>query len=136
MQAFEYEGYGPYESYVDKHRASSYGTYQSTAKKEYFHWIKPQETGSHYASTRLTLANGLTITADKAFSFSVLPYSTQQIKSAAHDFELPISDGVYVNIDAAMSGIGTASCGSELQEKYRAPKTGNITFRLKFEDTV
>ena len=135
MQAFEYEGYGPYESYVDKHRASSYGTYQSTAKKEYFHWIKPQETGSHYASTRLTLANGLTITADKAFSFSVLPYSTQQIKSAAHDFELPISDGVYVNIDAAMSGVGTASCGPELREEYRAPKTGKIIFRIQLDKT-
>ncbi len=129
--AFEYTGYGPYESYVDKHRASDYGTYRSTAKKEYFPWIKPQETGSHYATTRLTLGNGIKITADKPFSFSVLPYSTEQIRSAAHDFELPASDGVYVNIDAAMSGVGTASCGPELREEYRAPKTGKITFRLE-----
>ena len=100
---FEYAGYGPYESYIDKHRASDYGTYRSTAKKEYFPWVKPQETGSHYGTTRLSLKNGWTITADRAFSFSVLPYSTRQIKSAAHDFELPISDGVYVNIDAAIS---------------------------------
>ena len=133
QQAFEYVGYGPYESYIDKHRASDYGTYQSTAKKEYFPWIKPQETGSHYATTRLTLGNGITITADKAFSFSVLPYSTEQIKSVAHDFELPKSDGVYVNLDIAMSGVGTASCGPELREKYRAPKTGKATFRLKFD---
>ena len=133
QKAFEYVGYGPYESYIDKHRASDYGTYQSTAKKEYFPWVKPQETGSHYATTRLTLENGITVTADKSFSFSVLPYSTAQIKSAAHDFELPASDGVYVNIDLAMSGVGTASCGPELQEKYRAPKTGKTTFRLKLD---
>ena len=130
-QAFEYEGYGPYESYIDKHRASDYGVYQSTAKKEYFPWIKPQETGSHYASTRLSLENGIKITADRAFSFSVLPYSTEQIKGASHDFELPASNGVYVNIDTAMSGVGTASCGPELRKEYRAPKTGKITFRLE-----
>ncbi len=130
-QEFEYTGYGPYESYVDKHRASDYGTYKSTAKKEYFPWIKPQETGSHYGTTKLSLANGITVTADKALSFSVLPYSTSQIKSAAHDFELPKIDGTYVNIDLAMSGIGTASCGPELKEEYRAPKEGKITFRLQ-----
>jgi hypothetical protein len=130
-QAFEYKGYGPYESYVDKHRASDYGEYQSTAKKEYYPWIKPQETGSHYGSTSLSFKKGLMVTADKAFSFSVLPYATRQIKSAAHDFELPKSNGVYVNLDAAMSGIGTASCGPELKEEYRAPKSGKITFRLK-----
>ena len=135
QNSFEYAGYGPYESYIDKHRASDYGTYRSTAKKEYFPWVKPQETGSHYGATRLSLKNGWTITADKAFSFSVLPYSTGQIKSAAHDFELPISDGVYVNIDAAMSGVGTASCGPELREEYRAPKTGKVTFRIQLDKT-
>ena len=131
--SFAYEGYGPYESYVDKHRASDYGIYKSTAKKEYLPWIKPQETGSHYGATRLSLADGLTVTADKAFSFSVLPYSTKQIKSAAHNFELPVSNGVYVNIDAAMSGIGTASCGPELREEYRAPKAGKIIFRIELD---
>jgi hypothetical protein len=132
-QAIKYTGYGPYESYIDKHRASDYGTYHSTANKEYYHWVKPQETGSHYANTELILANGVKIVAEKAFSFSALPYSTKQLKSAAHDFELPKSKGIYVNIDAAMSGIGTASCGPELKEEYRAPKSGNITFRLKFD---
>ena len=131
QQAFAYDGYGPYESYVDKHRASDYGSYRSTAKKEYFPWIKPQENGSHYGTTRLTLSNGLTVTADKPFSFSVLPYSTAQIKSATHDFELPKSDGVYVNLDLAMSGVGTASCGPELRKEYRALKEGKITFRFE-----
>ena len=131
--SFAYEGYGPYESYVDKHRASDYGIYKSTAKKEYLPWVKPQETGSHCGATRLSLAGGLTVTADKAFSFSVLPYSTKQIKSAAHNFELPVSNGVYVNIDAAMSGIGTASCGPELREEYRAPKAGKIIFRIELD---
>ena len=133
-QKIEYTGYGPHESYVDKHRASDYGTYQSTAKKEYYPYIKPQETGSHYGVTELKLANGMVITAQKPFSFSVLPYSTAQIKQAKHDFELPKSDGVYVNLDLAMSGIGTFSCGSELAEEYRTPKEGKNRFRILFKN--
>jgi beta-galactosidase len=129
-QKFGYTGYGPYESYIDKHRASDYGTYSSTAKKEYYHWIKPQETGSHYATTELKLGNGMQITAEKAFSFSVLPYSAKQIMSAMHHFELPISDAVYVNLDMAMSGVGSHSCGPELAEKYRAPKEYANKFRI------
>lgn len=132
-QAITYSAYGPYESYIDKHRASDLGTYQSTANKEYYPWIKPQETGSHYGATSLSLANGLHITAENPFSFSVLPYSTKQLQTAKHDFELPKSDRVYVNIDIAMSGVGTASCGPALEEKYRAPKTGRNTFRFSFE---
>jgi beta-galactosidase len=61
----------------------------------------------------------------------VLPYSTAQIKGVAHDFELPQSDGVYVNLDLAMSGVGTASCGPELRKEYRASKEGKITFRFE-----
>ena len=126
----EYTGYGPYESYIDKHRASDYGTYRSTVKKEYYSWIKPQETGSHYASTELNLENGMKITAESPFSFSVLPYSTEQIRTAKHDFELPKSDATYVHLDLAMSGIGTFSCGPILAEKYRTPKMGKNTFRI------
>lgn len=44
---FSYVGYGPYESYVDKHVASEYGYYESTADDNYDHnYIRPQESGS------------------------------------------------------------------------------------------
>ena len=51
--------------------------------------------------------------------------------NAKHDFELPESDGIYVNTDIAMSGVGTASCGPELMDKYKAPKEGHNKFRIK-----
>ena len=128
--AFEYDGYGPHESYIDKRLASEYGSYRSTAKKEYFPWVKPQETGSHYGSERLKIDNVFTITAEKPFSFSVLPYSVEQLREAKHHFELPKSNSVYVHLDVAMSGVGTASCGPKLAEKYQAPKKGKNTFRI------
>ncbi len=128
---FSYRGYGPYESYIDKHLASEYGEYSSSAAKEYFRYVKPQESGSHFASTRVDFDGGIKITAEKPFSFSVLPYSAHALANAAHDFELKEDSSVYVSLDIAMSGVGTNSCGPELAQKYRAPKEGKNTFRIK-----
>lgn len=126
---FSYDGYGPGESYVDKRAACTYGTYSSTAEENYGHYIKPQESGSHFGTTRLSVGN-MEITASAPFSFSVLPYSTDTLLHTAHDFELQKSHETYVNLDIAMSGVGSGSCGFPLLEKYRAPKKGQNTFRF------
>ena len=131
---FAYKGYGPHESYIDKRLASEYGAYTSTAAKEYFRYVKPQESGSHFASTEVVLDGGVEITAQKPFSFSVLPYAAQTLANAAHDFELREDGNVYISLDVAMSGVGTNSCGPDLAEEYRAPKEGNNTFRLIFSE--
>ncbi len=131
---FSYDGYGPGESYVDKHMAADYGCDTSTAEENYGHYIMPQESGSHFAATRLTLDGVMDITAEKPFSFSVLPWSTQQINRAQHDFALPGSDGVYINLDIAMSGIGSGSCGPALDQKYYAPGKGYNKFRIILKD--
>ena len=127
---FSYRGYGPYESYIDKHLASEYGEYETTAAKEYFRYVKPQESGSHFASTEITFPDRMKITAEKPFSFSVLPYSAQTLANANHDFELREDGNIYVSLDIAMSGVGSNSCGPELGFKYRAPKEGYNRFRI------
>ena len=70
------------------------------------------------------------ITAEKPFSFSVLPYSAQTLANANHDFELREDGNIYVSLDIAMSGVGSNSCGPELGFKYRAPKEGYNRFRI------
>lgn len=129
-QSFGYVGYGPYESYVDKHIASDFGEYHTTVCENFQNYIMPQENGSHFNSTKLEIDNLLSITAQQPFSFSVLPYSTAQLEKAQHNFELKKSNATYINIDVAMSGIGSNSCGPELDKKYRAPKCGCNLFRI------
>ena len=124
---FGYEGYGETESYIDKHMSSTYGTYRSSAKKNYSHPIKPQESGSHFACTLLKVG-GLEITAEKPFSFNVCPYSTEMLMHTLHDFELSETGRTYINLDIAMSGVGSNSCGPALAAQYRAPKRGNNVF--------
>ena len=130
FQSFGYLGYGPYESYIDKHVASSFGEYHTTAQYNFQNYLMPQENGSHFGATKLMIDNVATITAPTPFSFSVLPYSTDELQNAKHDFELKKSTATYVNLDIAMSGIGSNSCGPELDKKYRAPKQGSNTFRI------
>lgn len=131
-QKFSYTGYGESESYIDKHMASSYGEYKTTVTENFQNYIRPQENGSHFGATKLTVDGAFDVTAKQPFSFSVLPYSTQQLKNTKHNFELKEPDATYIHLDLAMSGIGTNSCGPQLAEAYRAPKKGKNTFRIVF----
>ena len=51
---------------------------------------------------------------------------------AMHDFELPKSDKVTLCLDLAMRGVGSHSCGPELEEKYEIPRKGRNTFKIRF----
>lgn len=129
---FLYHGYGPYESYVDKRLLCDYGEYEDTAEDSVQPYVMPQETGSHYGTTYLDIRNLVEVTADGAFSFSVLPYSTTQLSSACHDYELKADGNVYVCLDVAMRGVGSNSCGPKLQSKYEIPRRASRKFKLTF----
>ena len=130
---FAYVGYGPTETYVDKHIAAEYGYYESTAEENYeANYVRPQESGSHYATSYLSVDGLFSLTADTAFSFSLNPYSTEQLRDTAHSFELPENDFVSLCIDLAMRGVGSHSCGPRLDEKYEIPKEGRNKFKLVF----
>ncbi|MBQ4053072.1 MAG: hypothetical protein IJD33_01900, partial [Clostridia bacterium] len=130
---FAYVGYGPYESYVDKHLLCDYGYYESSAEQNYEkNYVRPQESGSHYQSRYLRL-NGLCgVTAETPFSFSVNPYTTEQLRDTKHAYQLKENDFVNVCLDLAMRGVGSYSCGPQLDEEYEIPKQGKNTFTLVF----
>ena len=130
---FSYIGFGPTESYIDKHVACEYGYYESNAESNYdFNYLRPQESGSHYATKYLNVKNAFTITADKNYSFSVNPYTTQQLRETLHSFELVENNFVNVCVDLAMRGVGSHSCGPVLEEKYEIPKKFTNKFYIKF----
>ncbi len=131
--SFAFVGFGKGESYVDKHVACEYGYYESDAKANYGHnYVRPQESGSHYASRYLCLKNLFAMTAEKSFSFSVNPYTTKQLCETAHSFDLPENSFVNVCVDLAMRGVGSHSCGPALEKEYEIPKTGKNVFTFTF----
>lgn len=131
--AFSYIGFGPQESYVDKHIACEYGYYESNASDNYDkNYVRPQESGSHYYSKYLSLNNLFTVTAENPFSFSVNPYTTAQLCNTKHNFELKENNFVNVCLDVGMRGIGTCACGPKLAEKYELKRKDKNIFILTF----
>ena len=130
---FSYVGFGPTESYADKNIACEYGYYVSSAQENYDReYIRPQESGSHYACKYMAVKNLFKVTAEQPFSCSVNPYTTKQLRETLHSFELKENDFVNVCIDLAMRGVGSHSCGPDLPEKYEIPRTGKNTFKFTF----
>lgn len=119
-----YQGMGPGESYRDKHRASWHGCFDADLRTQHIPYLKPQEYGSHWDCDRVTLAAAdgtpvLCACADRPFAFTA-GYDTQEaLTAAAHDWELQPADRCVLCLDADQSGIGSNSCGPQLQEQYR-----------------
>lgn len=80
----------------------------------------------------LSVGDAFEVHADHPFSFSVTPYTTEQLLKTTHSFELPKNEFVNVCLDLAMRGVGSHSCDPELQEKYEIPRTGKNSFKLVF----
>ena len=74
------------------------------------------------------------LTAEHPFSQSVTPYTTKQLIETAHNFELPENDFVNVCVDLAMRGVGSNSCGPQLDERFEIPRDYRNTFRFVFEE--
>ena len=132
-QKFAYVGFGPYESYIDKHVACDYGFYESTAAGNYDRgYVRPQESGSHYHCQYLQMQDLFAVTAQTPFSCSVNPFTTRQLVETTHDHQLEHNDFTNVCIDLGMRGIGSYSCGPALSEQYEIPRTGKNIFRFVF----
>lgn len=126
MTALSWYGRGPHDSYPDRNASTPIGLWNSTVDKQYTHYPRPQYNGNHgdVAMLRITDAKGRgwAITAeDNPFSFTALPYSTRQLAATAHDCDLTPEENVFLDIDAAVLGIGNSSCGPGVLKKYTIP---------------
>ena len=134
----EYFGYGPMESYEDKQLAARLSLFKTTASDNFEPYVKPQENSSHYgtryAFTGDISGHGLffeTLYDGGYFSFNASHYRSETLTAAAHDYELVPENNTIVCIDMRMSGIGSNSCGPELDEKYRVnDEKFNCGFKL------
>lgn len=129
--SFIYYGYGPYESYVDKHHYDYLDEFKIDINNIVTNNLKPQDYNERYYCSYLKLKD-IDVYALKSFSLNVLPYDYKYIESKNHNYELINQDGTFVSIDIFASGIGSNSCGPELKKEYQVPLKGHNTFRIKF----
>ncbi len=135
MKNVMYLGYGPDESYIDKRRASWYGCFTTTAAANHEDYLKPQENGSHYGCDKVHVCNGsegIDFTSNKPFSFNIQEYTDEELTNKKHNYEIEKCGCTVVNVDFAMSGIGSGSCGPQLDPKYQV-NPENFEYDLHIE---
>ena len=120
----DYFGYGPYESYCDKHRADYIGNFTASVAELHEDYIRPQENGSHFGCKYMLISDGETsvkFTSGERFSFNASEYTEEELAEKKHNFELEKCGSTVVCIDSLMAGVGSNACGPVLAEKYRLP---------------
>ncbi len=126
VQTFAYYGNGPVESYRDLCHAGYVGLHESTAAKEYVHYVRPQEHGNHTAVKWLRIGD-LEFAAED-MEINVSQISTAALTKAEHTDELVRDGKTHLRIDYKVSGLGSHSCGPELEKPYRLAEK-EILFR-------
>ena len=135
-EQIRYFGMGPHENYADMCRSARMGLFSSDVDSQYQAYIRPQETGNHthvrWALVRNEKERGLLFTAPEDFNFSALHYTEYDLDQAALTIDLQRREQTVIHMDYKQNGIGSNSCGPELNPVYRfSEKKVDFTFSLR-----
>ena len=115
-------GRGPQENYPDRKTGAAVGVYHSTVTEQVVPYVRPQETGNKENVRWVALTdrkkNGLLVVADSLLSMTALHFTANDLDKANHINELTPCKEVYLSLDAKQLGLGNASCGPPVLEKY------------------
>ena len=119
----QYYGMGPGENYRDLCHCARMGLFRSTVDEQYEPYVRPQDCGNHTGTKWLFVhdrsGRGLMFKTRNEFEFSALHYSVQDLDDAMYTRDLERQDETFVHIDYKQAGVGSASCGPELDPLYQ-----------------
>jgi beta-galactosidase len=138
-------GKGPGESYVDSCASQRVGIYQKPVDELFTNYEVPQENGNRMDARWLTLTNeeakGVAVRMnesedeEKLFSWNASHYTAGDLEKGMHagpELEKYKRAEVVLRMDVAHHGLGTASCGPGVLEKYQL-KTRKEGWKFGFE---
>lgn len=130
----DYYAYGPWENYVDRKEGCMVGRYQTTVDEMGGSYVKPQSMGNREGLRELKMTDrsgkGIRIQTQGNVSFSALPYTDTDLMETKHTWELVKRPYIVLHLDAALRGLGNASCGPETMVKYQIPLK-EISYKLR-----
>ncbi|WP_284075292.1 glycoside hydrolase family 2 TIM barrel-domain containing protein, partial [Glycomyces harbinensis] len=135
LDQVEWFGGGPGEAYADSRAAARIGRFRSTVAGLQTPYVFPQENGSRIDVRRATLSGGgrsLGFLGAPSFALTVRPWTSEDLDAAKHPTDLVERDRLYVNLDAALHGLGSASCGPGVLPQYRL-EAQPTAFTIGFE---
>ncbi|QDU57882.1 glycoside hydrolase family 2 TIM barrel-domain containing protein [Aeoliella mucimassa] len=136
IDQIEWYGRGPHETYWDRKSGGEIALYESTAEEMPYAYVRSQDTGNRTDTRWFSIAgksgDGLRVEAtQQPVSFSVLPYTLDDLMQAKHEYDLPRRPFNTVFIDSKVHGVGgDNSWGARTHEEYTLP--GNESHTLRF----
>lgn len=137
FESFEYYGYGPHESYIDKNLSTYVDRFVTTVTDNFEHYVRPQENSSHYGTkwAKVSDAQGTGLICKPedfdTFSVNAQHFTAHQLHEAKHDYELEPMEETVFSLDYAHNGVGSASCGPNCLPKYQLRQNEfDFTFRI------
>lgn len=130
----QWYGLGPNEAYSDSRQASKMSIWSSTVDHLHTPYVFPQENGNRHqtkwASFTEESGKGLFISGS-TFDFTASYYTVEQLEAAKHTCDLFKQPYITLHVDQQQYGLGSASCGQEVQEQYRLEnKNFEFTFSM------
>jgi beta-galactosidase len=129
LGSVEWFGKGPGEAYPDTQRAVRVGRFTSSVDGLQTPYVFPQENGNRIDVRWLRLTapdgSGVAVSGDPTLQFTARRWTTQDLDAARHDGELRARDRIWLDLDIAQQGIGTASCGPEALPQYALHPTAS-----------
>ncbi len=106
-------GRGPWESYPDMKQSARFGEWEGTVSAQWEPYSRPQDNGNHTDTLWAEVGNdnGHSLMMTGVPNFSALHYDVNDITAAEHTYALRARPETYVTLDAAVGGLGSASCG-------------------------
>jgi beta-galactosidase len=119
LTAVDYYAHGPKENSNDRLDGAPLGRYSATVATMGEAYVKPQSTGNREGLRELKLSNpetgySVTFTTEGNVSFTALPWTDEDLMNADHQWELTPRPYTVLHLDAAVRGIGNASCGYDV----------------------
>ncbi|MET9275783.1 glycoside hydrolase family 2 TIM barrel-domain containing protein [Kribbella sp. NPDC003557] len=136
LENVQWYGGGPGEAYADSREAARVGRYERSVDELQTAYVVPQENGSRvdvrWAELTDADGNGLRVSGAPYFQLTARRWTTEDLEHARHRSDLAPRDHIYLNLDLAQTGLGSASCGPAATPQHQlevAPYTFSLTFQ-------
>ena len=140
-----YYGRGPEENYSDRYTCAFVGIHSGRVSDQVGNYTKPQDMANHEqvrwaALTRArrgvvfeAAANSMrqSDSGTPVLSLQALPYRAVDLVEAAHAYELPAPGDTWLCLDAAVTGLGGASCGPLPLPEDRVHSDADFGFTIR-----
>ena len=126
-------GRGPWESYPDRKTGMFFGRYSNPVAAGFVPYAKPQDMAGSEETRWCALTkngSGVVFIPSEPMAVSALPWTPLELLVAPHPTELPAPGDTFMTFDAAVLGLGGASCGPGPMERDIPRSNRSWTFGL------